>query len=224
MDGHAMSMKLVLAFGLSLCAGALFAAGDLNDGVQSGQVVATLDKDQVKEFAAFVHARDLRREERFVVARLWREKQGELKGFVQELSQEFGLAPEQAYTYEIDSKSLFQLMTNKLDKAGNPEKKLIRKVQSDSEAQYLSRLMVARKLTEQQLNVLVMLNAEKAEESKLLDEKVRKRFGLDPEGGYRLDEKSGQVFRVPQRDTAQKPVTGVDPVTEALSQDGHKKQ
>ena len=224
MDVHEMSMRVVLAFGLCLCAGLVCAAEDLTASLQKGRVVATLDKGQIKEFAAFVHARDLRREERFVVARLWREKQGELKGFVQELSQEFGLAPEHAYTYEIDSKSLFQLMTNKLDKAGKPEKKLIRKVQSDSEAQYLSRLMVARKLTEQQLNVLVMLNAEKAEESKILDERLRKRFGLDPEGGYRLDEKTGQVFRVPQRDAAQKPVTGVDPATEAVDEDVHKKR
>jgi len=223
MDGHAMSMRVVLAFGLCLCAGLVYAAEDLKADVHRGPVVATLDKDQIKEFAAFVHVRDLRREEMFVLARLWREKQGELKGFVQELSQEFGLAPEQAYTYEIDSKSLYQLMTNKLDEAGSPEKKLIRKIRSDSEAQYLSRLMVARKLTEQQLSVLVMLNAEKAEETKLLDERLRKRFGLDPEGGYRLDEKSGQVFRVPQRDAAQKPVTGVAPATEALGQDDRKK-
>lgn len=164
-------------------------------------VVATLSKEQIREFSAFVRNRNLRREELAVTTRIWVEKQRELKGFMDEMNKEFGMLPDHSYSYEIESKSLYQLSTNKIDKAGRPERKLVRKIKSDSEAKYVSRLMVARKLTEQQLQVLLQLRAEKQKEAKLLDEKLRQTFKLDPEAGYRLDEKTGQVVRLPAAET-----------------------
>lgn len=166
-------------------------------GDPEGSLVTTLSKEQIKEFSTLVFNRDLRRQELAVTLRIGAEKQRELKGFMDEMAKEFGIKPEYSYSYQIEEKQLYQLVTNKLDKAGNPEKKKVRKVKSDSESQYLSRLLVARKLTENQIHVLAQLRAEKQKEAQLLDEKLRTTFKLEPTAGYRLEEASGKVFRLP---------------------------
>jgi len=201
----------------TLCCGVLFGVTGVRGEEKAAgtaakeTVVATLSKEQIQEFSALVRNRNLRREELVVTTRIWVEKQRELKGFMDELSKEYGMQPDQSYSYEIESKSLYQLSTNKVDKAGKPERKLVRKIKSDNEAKYISRLMVARKLTEQQIQVLMQLRAEKQKEAKLMDEKLRQTFKLDPEAGYRLDEKTGQVVRLPapEKPVGQKPADGV---------------
>jgi len=202
-----------VGFVFVFCLGALGALAE-NKGTGAGKgkepVVATLSKDQIQEFATLVRIRDLRREELIVTTRIWGEKQRELKAFVDEMSKEFGMSPQNAYTYDIASKSLYQLSTNKVDKAGKPERTLARKIKTESEAKYVSRLMVARKLTEQQIVVLAQLREEKMKEAKLQDEKLRKTFNLDPEGGYRLDEKTGEVFRLPKPEKAAAPAPAGD--------------
>ena len=172
-------------------------------GEAGATLAATLSKEQIREFSAMVRNRNLRREEVAVTLRIGAEKQRELKGFLDELQKEFGMRPDCAYAYEIESKSLFQLSTNKLDKAGQPERKLIRKMKSDSESQYVSRLLVARKLTENQIQVLAQLRAEKTKEAQLMDNRLRQTFKLDPDAGYRLDEQTGKVFRLPAPDKAE---------------------
>jgi hypothetical protein len=98
--------------------------------------VARLSGDQIKQFARMVRIRDLRRGELVVLTRIREEKRREVKAFVDEMDKEFGMSPESAYTYEIKDKTLYRLSTNRLDKAGNPERKVVRKVKSDSESQY----------------------------------------------------------------------------------------
>jgi len=166
-------------------------------------VVTTLSKEQIREFAIMVNNRNLRRQEIAVALRIGAEKQRELKGFLDELQKEYDMKPECAYSYEIESKTLYQLVTNKLDKAGKPERKLLRKIKSEGEAQYVSRLMVARKLTENQIQVLAQIRAEKVKEAQLMDGKLRQTFKLDPNAGYRLDEKTGKVFRLPSAKKAE---------------------
>jgi len=205
-----MSSLSKASLGILCCAVLFSVAGvrgeDKNAGAAAkGTAVATLSKEQIEEFSTLVRNRNLRREELVVTTRIWVEKQRELKSFMDEMNKEFGMLPDQSYSYEIESKSLYQLSTNRIDKAGKPERKLVRKIKSDSEAKYVSRLMVARKLTEQQLQVLLQLRTEKQKEARLMDEKLRQTFKLDPEAGYRLDEKTGQVFRLPAADKAEGP-------------------
>lgn len=191
----------------SVLVGLFFAAGFVSDAVskESDKVaekagketlVATLTKDQVADFASYVKVKNLRLEEVTVVARMQVEKQRELKGFLDEMSKEFGMAVDKSYSFERESRALYILSTNRVDKAGTPEKKLVKKVKTDGEAQYLARLMVARKLTEQQLFVLRQLKAEKSKEWNLADAKLRQTFKLATNAVYRLDETSGQVFLV----------------------------
>jgi len=168
-----------------------------SEEVKPARVVAKLSADQIKQFSRMVRMRDLRRQELAVLSRIWEEKRREAKAFADEMAAEFEMSPESAYTYETKSKTLYRLSTNRLDKAGKPERKVARKVKSDSESQYLSRLMVARKLTEQQIGVLAQLRAEKAKEAQLQDDKLRETFKLEAGAGYRLDEKTGEVFLVP---------------------------
>jgi len=184
-------------------------------GEAGATLVATLTKEQVREFSTMVRNRNLRREEAVVTLRIGAEKQRELKGFMDELQKEFGMRPDCAYVYETDSKSLFQLNTNKLDKAGKPERKLIRKMKTDSESQYASRLLMARKLTENQIQVLAQLRAEKTKEAQLMDNKLRQTFKLDPDAGYRLDEQTGKVFRLPPPNKTEGAGTAVEAVRPA---------
>lgn len=176
-------------------------------------VVATLSKDQIKEFSIYARTEMLRREEFAVISRMIVEKQKELKGFVDEMSKEFDMSYDKSYTFEKESKSLYLLSTNKVDKAGKPERTLLKKIKTDGEAKYLSRLMVARRLTEQQLFVLRQLKVEKNKEFGLVDSKLRQTFKLDSKGSYRLDQKTGQVFQVtvaPKADAAANPAAGAE--------------
>lgn len=206
--------------------GVLVARGDDKSAVAGSKetLVATLSKDQIQEFSVFVRNRNLRREELVVTTRIWVEKQRELKAFMDEMSKEFGMSPEHSYSYEIESKSLYQLATNKTDTVGKPDRKLVRTIKSDSESKYISRLMVARKLTEQQLQVLMQLRAEKQQEATLMDGKLRQTFKLDPEAGYRLDEKTGQVFRQPASEKPTEPVkeSGQKPANSAKKSSQNK--
>lgn len=221
-----MSTKKVMFIVMvgSLAFGAPIVRAEAKAGAPEKEtLVATLSKEQIQEFSAFIRVRDLRREELIVTTRMWIEKQRELKAFAEEMNKEFGMTPDKAYTYEIETKSLYQLSTNQVGQAGKPERKLVRKIKSDSEAQYVSRLMVARKLTEQQIQVLAQLRSEKLKEAQLLDEKLRKTFKLDPKGGYRLDDKNGQVFRLPKKETEEAPVNTGDPVPKNATQVPTKK-
>jgi len=166
---------------------------------QKEKVVTTLTKKQVAEFSDLVQAKNMRREEWIICGRLFLEKKGELKKFMDEMSKEFGMAPDKSYTFETASQSLFLLSTNKMDKAGNPERSLVRKLKSEGEVKYISRLMVARRLTEQQIFVFAQIREEKSKEFTLIDAKLRQTFKLDPKASYRLDEKTAQLVCVSQK-------------------------
>jgi len=175
-------------------------AKDKDSAQQKEAVVATLTKEQISEFSEYVHSKDLRREEVIVSDRLLSEKQRELNGFMNEMLKEFGIESGKAYTFDRETKSLYLLSTNQVDKAGNPARTLVRKMKSDSESQYVSRLMIARRLTEQQIFVLREIREEKTKEYAMVDAKLRQIFKLEPQVPYRLDEKTGQIIRmaVPQ--------------------------
>jgi|688.fasta_scaffold255982_2 hypothetical protein len=161
-----------------------------------GTAVAQLDKGQVAEFSAYVRQKILRSEEFDVCGRILAEKQGELKNFVKEMTEEIGISPDQTYTYETSTRSLYLLSTNAAARAGKPERTLIRKMKTESEAQYVSNLMLARSLTEQQIRVLKQLCEEKRGEFQQTDAKLRQRFKLDAQTAYRLDDQTGQIIRL----------------------------
>ena len=164
--------------------------------VKKEKVVATLTEKQVAEFSDLVQAKNMRREEWIITGRLFLEKKGELKKFMDEMSKEFSMASDKSYTFETESRSLYLLSTNKMDKAGNPERSLVRQLKSDSEVKYITRLMVARRLTEQQISVLAQIREEKSKEFALIDAKLRQTFKLDPKASYRLDNQSAQILCV----------------------------
>jgi len=186
---------MITGFSACLSTGVLWAK-DKDQESQKDSVVATLSKEQITEFSAYVRAKSLRREEFIVCSRLILEKQGELKGFMDQMGKEFGMAPDKSYTFEKATKTLYELSTNRVDKAGKPERSLVRQMKTESEALYVSRLMVARGLTEQQILVLAQIREEKAKEVGLVDNKLRQTFKLDPNASYRLDDKTGQVVRL----------------------------
>ena len=169
-------------------------AKDKGDNPEAEEtVVATLNKQQIDEFSQYINSKNLRRQEWLVTARILKEKQLELKGLMDNMSDEFNMDTDKSYTYEKSTKSLFEVSTNKTDKASSPERKLVRKVKSDSEALYLSRLMVARQLTEQQIFVLAQIVIEKNKEFNLVDSKLRKTYKLDKSSSYNLDNKTGKL-------------------------------
>lgn len=169
-------------------------------------LVTTLSKEQIREFSTLVNNRNLRREEVAVVLRIGEEKQRERKSLLDVMQKEYEMKPECVYLFEAESKTLYQLVTNKLDKTGKPERKVFHKIKTGGEAKYVSRLMMARRMTENQIQVLAQLRAEKVKEAQLMDAKLRQTFKLDPDAGYRLDKKTGKVFRQP---SAKKPEDGI---------------
>ena len=167
-------------------------------------LVATLTTNQVKEFSAYVRSKSLRGQEYLVFGRMLSEKAKELKGFIDVMQREFNLSPDTSYQYEAASKKVYELSTNKLDKAGNRERTVVYACKSDQEAQRVSRLMLARRLTERQIDVLKQLREEKQKETVRTDAKLREVFHLDPKVQYRLDSETGRVFQVPARKSGPK--------------------
>ncbi|HRR33701.1 MAG TPA: hypothetical protein P5026_06365 [Kiritimatiellia bacterium] len=79
-----------------------------------------------------------------------------------------------------------------------------------SEAQMIRKLMLSRRLTEQQITVLMQLRAEKMKESGKTDAKLREVFGLDPKAQYRLEAATGRLLLV-----GKKSDQDVEPATDA---------
>ena len=213
--GFRFCLSVFLGGAVAVLATDAAVAKDKGPVAQKETVIASLTKEQVAEFSGYVHNKDLRREELIVSDRLLVEKQGELKGLMEEMSKEFGISPDKSYTFEKETKSLYLLSTNQVDKAGKPARTLLRQMKTDGEAQYLSRLMIARRMTEQQIFVLAQIREEKSKECGLIDAKLRQAFKLDPQTSYRLDEKTGQLIRLDVPQTA-----GADAAKDAQAKSG----
>jgi hypothetical protein len=173
--------------------------------VAKQDVIATLTKEQVSEFTQYVRAKELRSQEYGVCERMIVEKRRELKKLQDEMKKEFDMSPDHSYTYEMSTQTLFLLSTNKVDKAGKPEKTVIKKIKTGGESEFLSSKMLARKLTEQQIVVLAQLCEEKKIEFQQTDNQLRQKFKLGAGVSYRLDDKTGQVIRLHSAPTAGAP-------------------
>ena len=185
---------------LAVLAGVPSVAADT--GRLKGTLVAELASEQATEFSAYVRMRGARQEEIRVIARMLKEKRGELSDLIGKMAADFGIAPDCSYMYKAATKSLYLLSSNKVDKASVPERTLLRTFTSAEEAKEAEGLILARRLTEQQIRVLEQLRVEKQCEFRNTDSQLRKRFKLDSGTAYHLDEATGRLMCVtpPQTD------------------------
>lgn len=63
----------------------------------------------------------------------------------------------------------------------------------------IRKLMLSRRLTEQQVAVLLQLREEKMKEFSKIDAILRETFSLDPKARYRLDSDAGKLFLVEKK-------------------------
>ena len=198
-----MSLKssvVVLAFGVcTVFVGTILAEDAGSNRVADEKLVKTLTTNQVAQFQGYVQAKNLRNQEFVVCGRIVNEKRNELNKLNRDLEKEFGISPDKAYHFEAASKKLYELSTNSTDKAKGPDRKLVREAKSESEAQMIRKLMLSRRLTEQQVAVLLQLREEKMKEFSKIDAILRETFSLDPKARYRLDSDAGKLFLVEKK-------------------------
>jgi len=179
--------------------GTILAEDAGSNRVADEKLVKTLTTNQVAQFQGYVQAKNLRNQEFVVCGRIVNEKRNELNKLNRDLEKEFGISPDKAYHFEAASKKLYELSTNSTDKAKGPDRKLVREAKSESEAQMIRKLMLSRRLTEQQVAVLLQLREEKMKEFSKIDAILRETFSLDPKARYRLDSDAGKLFLVEKK-------------------------
>lgn len=198
-----MSLKssvVVVTFGVcSAFVGTVLAEDAGSNRVADEKLVKTLTTNQVAQFQGYVQAKNLRNQEFVVCGRIVNEKRNELSKLNRDLEKEFGISPDKSYHFEAASKKLYELSTNGTEKVKGRERKLVREAKSESEAQMIRKMMLTRRLTEQQVAVLLQLREEKMKEFSKIDAKLRETFGLDPKARYRLDSDAGKLFLVEKK-------------------------
>lgn len=198
-----MSLKssvVVVTFGVcSAFVGTVLAEDVGSDRAADEKLVKALTTNQVAQFQGYVQAKNLRNQEFIVCGRIVNEKRNELNILNRDLEKEFGVSPDKSYHFEGASKKLYELSTNSTDKVKGRDRKLVREAKSESEAQMIRKMMLSRRLTEQQVAVLLQLREEKMKEFSKIDAKLRETFGLDPKARYRLDSDTGKLFLVEKK-------------------------
>lgn len=151
-------------------------------------------------------SRRLREEELRVLARLYVEKQEELKRMNQQLQQRFGIAPDENYQYDAEERTLHKL-TAKPDMeelarngATDPEALFVKSSHHTFEGRddelVFVRLVTAKKITGSQLQVIQLLVKEKNMELSKVLGLLKDQFSISPDKHYEYDAEAQTLFEV----------------------------
>ena len=152
-------------------------------------------------------SRELREEEIKVLGRLHTEKKSELDRMNQRLMDGYGIAADQNYQYDRETRTLFKLeLKEGVDPDGPvPEGAtagdLFNKVgpvtlaTSDAESDFL-RLVSAKKITASELQVVGLLLKEKNMELQKVYSSLKERFAISPKKHYEYDPEAHTLFEV----------------------------
>jgi len=187
-----MKSKMLFAACAAVFCGSVLAA-DV-PSVKKPVAVSKLGKDDAAVFVRLTAARTARFDELAVFQRVIREKESELKEANAELEKKHGLDPKKDYLYEAAAHRLFELVPAKKDGV-EPTRKEVKSFKDTKEAEPLANAMMARKLVENQLQVLGQLMREKAKEAEIVDVKIHKMFKLDNDGLYSFDTADSTIYR-----------------------------
>jgi len=168
----------------------------------------SIPDDQTEQILVrLAESRQLREEEIRVLSRLNVEKQGELDRMNLRLLDGYGIAADQNYQYDQDSRTLFKLeLKEGVDPDGPvPEgataADLFDKVgpmtlaTPEAEAEFL-RLVSAKKITASELQVVDLLLKEKNMELQKVYSSLKERFAISPKKHYEYDPEAQTLFEV----------------------------
>ena len=151
-------------------------------------------------------SRELRRGEIVVLSRLLVEKQNELRRMDRRLQEVFGVDPSVTYQYDADSRCIYRLDTKEgaeeLARAGgvDPEDLITRTIHRElatpDAANAFTRLVSAKKITNNEIRVLQLLLREKNMELKKVETTLAARFSIAPDKHYEYDASAQTLFEI----------------------------
>lgn len=161
------------------------------------------DQEAVDTLVQLADSRRMREEEIRVLARLLREKEGELVRMNDRLRDRFGIAADANYQYDNETKGLFLLVPKSGESAVEGEgadevfeKRLHRTLDAKQTEIEFVRLVSAKKITASEIQVLKLLLKEKNLELGKVHASLEERFAISPEKHYEFDAPSRTLFEV----------------------------
>jgi hypothetical protein len=177
-------------------------------GTGSRRAHISIPDDQTEQILVqLAESRQLREEEIRVLGRLHVEKEGELERMNQRLMDGYGIAADQNYQYDQETRTLFKLeLKEGVDPdgpvpegatAGDLFDKIgpVTLATPDAESEFL-RLVSAKKITASELQVVELLLKEKNMELQKVYSSLKERFAISPKKHYEYDPEAHTLFEV----------------------------
>lgn len=134
-----------------------------------------------------------------IFGRLAAEKKAELAGLDVKLQSEYGMDPSQVYSFDVTNRTINLVVSGEAVKgseAPNSRHLPHRVFADDAVCGKFVNVLIAKRLTVRQLEVLGELAREKTVELSRVNNELKERFGIDPAGNYRFDAKTRKVYEI----------------------------
>lgn len=146
------------------------------------------DRTEAGQFVELLSLKQTTLSQMDVLTALIREKQAELAGFSADLGRQFGLQPTGEYEFNAESGWIMQI-TAATNAAGGVatnkvEKKVMRRLEKESEVAGFVRVATARNVTREQIAIFAMVVAEKNLELQQCDKRLLERYGISNKSAY----------------------------------------
>lgn len=178
------------------------------------RVVKVLTPAEAERLVRLNQMRRERQDELTILGRLSGEKQSELESFNVKLSKEYGIDDQRVYTYDATNRTVYLLLpsegqpaaaggtvaakggvqTNAVAVAAAARRLPHRVFPTAEESQAFAQLVVAKKLTQQQLDVFATVEREKRLELAQVQGLLKKELGIDPQRNYRFEEETRKLY------------------------------
>jgi len=181
------------------------------------EVARKMSKEEATQLTQAVVSLRQSKERELICERLLLEKQKMLKSLISLMEKDHGFVSNQSYTFIASDNTLFQIITNRVAGAKEPERKLVKKFKSKEEAAPLVRLMSARQRTERQILSLAELILENRNESVTWENGLKKKFGLEPSSSYKVTKISDSEYHLIRTQKEVKSSPDATPVKKAVA-------
>jgi hypothetical protein len=176
--------------------------GNKNSGKGDGErEFRALASAETNVFVTLAAQREQRTVELALFGRLVREKRAELALFDASLQRKYGMDPKKVYTFNPTNRTISLVVTKTPEKGKDGKapvpvvEQLPHRVFPDEVAcDKFMEVVVAKRMTVRQIEVLDELAREKTIELSKVASALQERFGISPSGNYRYDAKTRKIF------------------------------
>lgn len=164
------------------------------DNAPKERLVVTLKNESAVRFCELAKLRQSCKEEHTVLTRLKLEKNKEMVNLLKRLNDEYGVYSDKSYSYNSTNMTLYIVVTNNVDSSISLQK--TRVFNTESESLEFLRLLVARNITNRQIESINEMLKEKEIEFNKIVTYLENYFGVDRNKKYRFEESTGTLYEV----------------------------